>query len=206
MFALSEEDLEKKILGCGDGPASFNSGMRCQGKCVVSVDPLYQFSKEQIRERIEEAYRTIMDQLAENQSAYVWTVIPSLSEFGRLRMATMAEFLEDYESGRQEGRYLAHELPRLPFADHKFDLALCSHLLFTYSEQLSAEFHYQALLEMNRVAKEVRVFPLLDHSGQPSPHLDPICQRIRTDGYRLSVQTVEYEFQRGGNQMLRVWK
>jgi hypothetical protein len=206
MFALSEEDLEAIILGCGDGPASFNSSMHHCGKRVVSVDPLYQFSREQIRERIQAAYQSIMEQMIANESAYVWTVIPSLPELGRLCMVAMEEFLEDYEAGKQGGRYLPHELPQLPFADHEFDLALCSHLLFTYSAQLSVDFHTQALLEMCRVAKEVRVFPLLDHGGQPSPHLDPICRSLNLEGYRLSVQTVDYEFQRGSNQMLRVWQ
>ena len=34
MFALTEADLEKRILGCGDGPASFNAVMRTKGRCV----------------------------------------------------------------------------------------------------------------------------------------------------------------------------
>lgn len=47
----------------------------------------------------------------------------------------------------------------------KFDIALSSHFLFFYSAQLSAEFHLQALREMLRVAREVRVFPLLALDG-----------------------------------------
>ena len=44
MFTLSEEDLQKRILGCGDGPASFNAEMTASGKpTVTSVDPLYAF-------------------------------------------------------------------------------------------------------------------------------------------------------------------
>jgi hypothetical protein len=31
MFDLSEVDLKSKILGCGDGPASFNTEMTAQG-------------------------------------------------------------------------------------------------------------------------------------------------------------------------------
>ncbi len=48
MFALTEADLEKRILGCGDGPASFNAAMFRRGRRVVSVDPLYGFSAEQV--------------------------------------------------------------------------------------------------------------------------------------------------------------
>jgi hypothetical protein len=48
MFALSDADLNQKILGCGDGPASFNAQMTELGYSVVSIDPVYQFSAEQI--------------------------------------------------------------------------------------------------------------------------------------------------------------
>lgn len=41
MFNLSEVDLNLKILGCGDGPASFNAEMTKQGHRVVSIDPIY---------------------------------------------------------------------------------------------------------------------------------------------------------------------
>lgn len=73
MFSLSADDLKRSIVGCGDGPASFNAEMRRMGRRVVSVDPLYQFSAEQIRGRVEEAYRTIIDQLVLNQASYRWT-------------------------------------------------------------------------------------------------------------------------------------
>ena len=204
MFSLSDADLEGRILGCGDGPASFNAAMHRQGKRVISVDPLYRFSAEQIWGRIQEASRTILEQLVANQATYVWTEIASPQDLGRIRMQAMKEFLDDFEAGGGEGRYVAHELPSLPFANGQFDLALCSHLLFTYSGQLSAAFHCQALLEMCRVAEEVRVFPLLDQGGEPSPHLQAVLDDLEANGYHAAVEPVNYEFQRGGNQMLRV--
>ncbi len=204
MFSLTDGDLGKNILGSGDGPASFNATMRRRGRNVVSVDPLYQFSVEQIRGRVQEAYRTIMEQLVVNQSAYVWNTIRSPKDLGRVRMEAMEEFLRDFDQGKAEGRYLPHELPVLPFADGRFDVALCSHLLFTYSGQLSCEFHCQAMLEMCRVAAEVRVFPLLDHGGQTSPHVEAVCRRLQDKGCRVAIESVDYEFQRGGNQMMRL--
>ncbi len=47
MFLLTPVDLDKKIIGVGDGPASFNARMFQQGKTVISVDPIYQFSGHQ---------------------------------------------------------------------------------------------------------------------------------------------------------------
>lgn len=133
------------------------------------------------------------------------STIHSPEELGQLRMAAMKEFLNDYELGKREGRYQVCELPRLPFADGQFDIALCSHLLFTYSQQLSAEFHWQAIMEMCRAAKQVRVFPLLDHGGQPSPHLEVVRRCLDERGYRSAIEAVDYESQWGGNEMLQVW-
>ena len=203
MFGLGSEDLEKHILGCGDGPASFNAAVRKRGKRAWSVDPLYVASARQIRQRIDEAYSAILDQLVANQASYVWTTIASPEHLGRIRREAMAEFLDDYEQGTTEGRYLPWELPELPFSDRQFDLCLCSHLLFTYSEHLSAGFHETAMLEMCRVAREVRVFPLLGMSGHPSPHLESVCESLSRHGYAWDIVAVDYEFQRGGNRMLR---
>ena len=204
MFALTSNDLEGRILGCGDGPASFNAAMHRRACPIVSVDPLYAFSADEIRQRIDDVYPTVMEQLLANRSAYMWTVIASPDDLGRVRMTAMSDFLADYPQGKSDGRYLPHCLPKLGLADKAFRLALCSHLLFTYSDQLSAEFHLRSAMEMCRVADEVRIFPLLEMSGRRSPHVEPVCNDLRQQGYDCRIETVDYEFQRRGNEMLRV--
>jgi ubiquinone/menaquinone biosynthesis C-methylase UbiE len=119
-------------------------------------------------------------------------------------MGAMTAFLDDYDRGRDEGRYLNAGLPSLPFEDGAFDLALCSHFLFLYSQQHDAAFHLQSMRELCRVAREVRVFPLLALGGQPSPHLASARDALAADGFGVTVERVPYEFQRGGHEMLRV--
>jgi len=80
----------------------------------------------------------------------------------------MEDFLADYPAGRSEGRYVDAGLPSLPFEDNRFELALCSHLLFFYSEQLSLDFHVQAVRELCRVAGEARIFPVLELEARES--------------------------------------
>jgi len=80
-------------------------------------------------------------------------------------MSSVGLFLADFEEGKRQGRYVDAELQNLPFADGDFDIALCSHFLFLYSEQFSEDFHVTAIQEMCRVAEEVRVFPLLALGG-----------------------------------------
>jgi hypothetical protein len=65
MFSLSETDLNAKILGCGDGPASFNAEMTELGHSVVSIDPIYQFSAEQIEQRVRATYEPVISQVKE---------------------------------------------------------------------------------------------------------------------------------------------
>jgi len=73
-----------------------------------------------------------------------------------------------------------------------------------YSQQFDAAFHTQSMRELCRVAREARVFPLLALGAQPSPHLAPVTAALESDGLKVSVERVPYEFQRAGNQMLRV--
>ncbi len=159
MFALSESDLGGRILGCGDGPAAFNSVLTQRGGRVVSADPAYQFSADEIRGRIAATYPEVMEQTRRNRHEFVWRNIASVAELGRVRMAAMEEFLADYPAGRREGRYVAAALPDLPFADGEFDLALCSHFLFLYSGHLSEEFHVRSIAELCRVAREAQGLP-----------------------------------------------
>lgn len=95
-------------------------------------------------------------------------------------------------------------LPRLPFADHSFDLALCANFLFLYSSQHDLDFHVQALLELVRVAREVRVFPLMELGSVLSRHVDSGTDALRGHGLVVDSIQVPYELQRGGNRMMRI--
>lgn len=203
MFALTEQDLQQKLLGCADGPASFNCELSRQGGRVCSVDPLYQFESVELAQRIDETYSKVLQQLEQNYAAYVWQDIPTVAVLGEVRLAAMTMFLQDYSQGKSVGRYIIGALPDLPFSTQQFDLALCSHFLFLYSAHFSYEFHLQSVMEMLRVAQEVRIFPLLDLAGTPSPHLPPLLAAL-SPKYNCELITVAYEFQRGGNQMLRI--
>ena len=204
MFGLDASDLDGRILGCGDGPASFNAEMSAQGHAVVSVDPLYGVSRAAIERRVEETFDEVMDQMRRNAEEFVWTHVQSVDELGRRRMAAMRRFMADYPQGRVEGRYVEASLPELPFDDGTFALALSSHLLFLYSEQFDLAFHIRALDEMLRVAAEVRVFPLLQIGGTPSAHVEGVVDAFGSRGADATVEPVPYEFQRGGNRMLRL--
>ncbi len=152
MFALKGTDLEGTILGCADGPASFNAEATRRGIRVVSCDPLYGLSGAQIRSRISVTFPEVIEQTRRNCHEFIWTEFSSVDDVGRVRMEAMDTFLDDYDKGLEQGRYVNNELASLPFGTQSFDLALCSHFLFLYTNQLSEDFHTDAILEMVRVA------------------------------------------------------
>lgn len=202
MFSLSAEDLSKRILGCGDGPASFNAEVTAASGSVISVDPIYEFSAEQIRHRIAEVGPGVLSQLAAHRDNYLWDHFSGVEDVGRTRMQAMERFLEDYEKGRQQGRYIEASLPALPFEDDAFELALCSHFLFLYSSQIDLESHWAGVRELCRVAREVRIYPLVALEGLESPHLGAVIERLRAEGLSARREPVDYRFQKGANDML----
>jgi len=195
MFGLDRETLfQKRILGCGDGPSSFNTEADYDGAKVVSIDPLYAYSKREIMQRIDEVVGEVMDQVRVHHDKFVWKNIPDVESLEHIRIEAMMEFLMDYEDGKEEGRYVDASLPDLPFEDDSFDLALSSHLLFLYSDHLDERFHIEAVEEMLRVAPEVRIFPLVTLESVRSPHLDPTIAYLREKGYEVTIEKCAYEF------------
>jgi hypothetical protein len=206
MFALTDDELTTRIASCGDGPAAFNAEMARAGRPMVSCDPLYQLTANQIQSRIDATYTDVIEQTRHNQAQFQWSDIKSIDELAKIRMSAMQTFLADFGPGKREGRYVAAELPDLPFGEASFDIAICSHFLFLYYDNLSLEFHIQAVKEMCRVARQSRIFPLLTYNAEPSPYVDPLLDSLSKSGYKVSIETVRYEFQREGNKMLRVMR
>jgi SAM-dependent methyltransferase len=202
MFNLTPDALQQRILGVGDGPASFNAEATQQGGKITSVDPLYQFTAEEILRRFNEVVDPIIEQVRATPEDWVWSYHRSPEHLKHNRVTVMNRFVADYEHGKQAGRYRVGELPHLPFEADTYDLALCSHFLFLYSDHFDYEFHRASVQDMLRVSPEVRIFPLLTLMLARSPYLEPIMQDFEAQGYAVTVETVEYELQKGGNQML----
>ncbi|AFY31554.1 hypothetical protein [Calothrix sp. PCC 7507] len=206
MFSLTDADLDKRIIGIGDGPASFNAEMTHRCKSVISVDPLYQFSGNEILQRFNAVVDNIINQVKASPNDWVWNYHKSPDDLRKNRVKVIEEFLADYEIGKKTNRYVVGELPKLSYQNQEFDLALCSHLLFLYSDNLDYEFHLSSVGEMLRIAKEVRIFPLLTLMLQPSQHLDGVVKYYTAKGYKVAIEKVVYSLQRGGGQMLKIFQ
>lgn len=201
MFRLSNDDMSKKIADFGGGPASFNCELTEQGGSVISFDPVYGFTENELRQRINEVRGLVMEQMRENRDNYVWTKIKSLNELESVRMSAMNKFLSDFEQGKSENRYICHELPdKLNLNNNTFDIGLSSHFLLMYTS-LGYDFHIRAISEMLRVCREIRIFPLVDLNAEKSNMITDVIGCFRKSCH-VEIVNTDYEFQKGANKLL----
>jgi len=209
MFAFTLQDYFKFIIAIADGPASFNAEMTAEGHQVFSVDPIYQFTTDEIKSRFDACVDNIIEQVRNTPDNWVWNYHKSPEDLRANREKAIALFLADFEKGKTEDRYVVAELPTLEpeeFPDRYFELALCSHFLFLYSDHLSYDFHLDSIRELCRLAEEVRIFPLLTLAQERSPYIDPIRSTLAEEGIKSEIVEVAYELQKGGNQMIKFWR
>lgn len=200
-FALSTADLATRIVDCAAGASGFAAQANAAGAHVTAVDPAYGAGVDELRDTALESNRRGMAIVDDHEGRFVWTWYGDRASRQTLRDEARAAFVDDLAAN--PATYVAGALPELLFDDDAFDLALCSHLLFTWSDVFDEEWHHRALLDMLRVAPRVRVFPLVQQAtGDPVAFLPSLLDRLRKAGHEAKVVGVPYEFQRGGNQML----
>ena len=110
--------------------------------------------------------------------------------------------MADYSRGLSCGRYQAVSGRRLPFEDCHFDLALCADSMSGASKHSMLE----RITELCRVAQEVRLFPLLDRSGEIAEVFGPVMLAMQQANYGIEVKQVpDKKGQLETNAMLRIW-
>lgn len=61
-----------------------------------------------------------------------------------------------------------------------------------------------SMMELARVAKEVRIYPLVTLKGIASPHLQPVVNHLSAQGFKVELVDSKYQFQKGAEKMLVV--
>lgn len=202
-FGLTSEDLTGTVLDCSAGASGFTAVVNARGGRATAVDPAYGRTADELEEAASSALvegEAILDQHADR---YLWSWYGSVEGHHEIRRSALAQFLADLR--RHPDAYVAGSLPHLPFDDGAFELALCSHLLFTWANVFDEAWHEAAVLELLRVARQVRLFPLVvQGTGDAVPFLPSLVERLRDLGHRAEEVEVPYEFQRGTARMLAV--
>jgi len=201
MFSLSNEDLKLRILDCPGGGSSFTASVNAKGGDVTAVDPVYALPPGEVAAMVAAEVARGSAWAVANVDRYRWDFYGDPAGHRRVRTNSARIFGADILA--ESARYQPGALPKLPFSDNEFDLVLCSHLLFTYSDRLDREFHRLAAVEMARVGREVRIYPLVHQSGSDERELvAELVGLLPSDGLQASPVSVSYEFQRGAGEML----
>lgn len=203
-FAFEEEELQgRRILDVAAGPASFTAEAIRKRFNVTATDPLYDRSFAAIQSNTQMDFETVVTKTEQHQEKFDFKAFGDFAGFVQARKEATEGFLADYTAGRAQGRYIMGALPELPFEANAFDIALCGHFLFLYASRFDFEFHFEALKEMCRVAREVRVYPIVTmRDGKRFPQLDLLLRKLEMLGIETEIRNIDYEFLKGSHQML----
>jgi hypothetical protein len=195
MFGLDATSLAgERVLDCPGGPSSFTAVARSLGATAYAVDTAYGPPVDNLAQRCRAAVERTTAQLREKRDLFVWDEYRDPETRERYLSGAGERFLADY--ARHPSRYVAAELPPLPFPDDTFDRVLSANLLFLYDDRLDERFHRHALAELCRVSRgELRVFPLASLDCERSSLVAPAVADLRGAGVDVSLDPVEYEFQ-----------
>lgn len=205
MFDLSQDEMNSSILEYGCGPSAVNYQQAQNDHQVVSCDPLFVLDKDTLASKAVMIFADMAEQVKKEQARFDFSRSGSYENLIAERQQGMKQFFADYASGKAQGRYIGVADYHLPFADFSFDFALSSHYLFADLDEQTVEFHLAVIRELARVAREVRIFPLIDKEGNTSEFLGPVLLGLQQDNYGVEVREVAFHLHPTGNAMLRVW-
>lgn len=176
------------------GGSSFTATLNANGGDATAIDPVYALPPHEVAEMVAAEVARGSAWANANLDRYRWDFYVDPEGHRRIRSESARIFGDDIVA--HPDRYQPAPLPDLPFPDLAFDLVLCSHLLFTYSDRLDPEFHSAAIVEMARVGREVRIYPLVHQSGSSESELvSDLMGLLRGIGLSMTTVPVSYEFQ-----------
>jgi SAM-dependent methyltransferase len=201
-FAFDAASMRNmRVLDCPSGASSFVATAKSYGIVAKGCDILYRYDLAALflqgEKSIEKIYADT-SWMAENNFAFYH----SIERHKEHRKGALELFYTDYNTED----YHFTELPRLPYKDESFDLILSSHLLFVYDDKLDLAFHEATITEMLRVAKEVRIFPLVDYKNShadKAQNLSPFAYEIAKK-FGGEILKVDFEFQKNAGYMMRI--
>lgn len=203
MFGLDTSMYTQcKILDCPAGPSSFVAEASKLGINVVGCDPLFGKPLKELIDRAGTDIKLVLSRISAVPHLYNWDIYRSTEGLRRFREMALQIFESDYCTGLLERRYIKGELPKLPFKDNSFDLALSGNLLFYYSDELDYSFHRDSIVEFLRISREARIYPIQGPYEHPWKYIDKLLLDLKKEAIAAKSVPVPHDFQRGVNKML----
>lgn len=204
-FDLTDDAINSAILEYGCGLSAVNAQQTKQKHKIVSCDPLFVLDKNELQSKAQLIFAQRAQEIKKEQEHFDFSRCGGYDSFVAERQKGMDAFFADYEAGVAEQRYLGLNDYHLPFADFTFDLALSAYYLSTNPEHQTLDDPLNLLRELARVAKEVRIIPLMDKTGTTLEWLGPVLLGLQQENYGVEVREVDMPLHQKGNAMLRVW-
>lgn len=206
IFNLSLEALKgKKVLDCPASACSFTAIASQKGIDSTSADIIYFFEHHDLKQKGVSDIEYTANEIQKVKQNYIWNFFKDVESLKATRLQALNDCSQHMQLAPE--KYVAIELPSLPFADQSFDITLSAHFLFTYASRLSYQFHYDTIKELLRVtSQELRIFPLVDMSGNYYEHLHQLKEDLLLDGCMCEEYPVFYEFQKNANQVMKIRK
>ena len=200
-----EEDRGLKVLDCPAGSSSFTAEAGRLGVNAVAVDPVFGKPAADLLKAGEEDINHVMESVSKAQDLFSWSFYPTPQALRSYRMTALQRFAHDYSEPGAEERYVNACLPDLPFDDESFDIALSGHFLFTYSDRFDYDFHLKSALELIRVSRrEARIYPVVARDGQKPGFFGDLLFSLGKEGVKSELIPSNFEFQKGGGEILRL--
>lgn len=212
MFDLDETVLRTRsgtVLDVAAGASSFAAEARSKGFTVVSADPRYGHTAEQLEAEGLAEIATSSEKLGRLADRFDWSYYGDLERHRAGRFESLRMFVQDYAKSDRREKYKAEQLPNFSFADDTFSMVLCSHFLFLYREQFDDGFHRAALAELLRVCRpggEVRIYPILGLDWKPYPQFGDLIAYLESLGAKCRLHQSGLPFIPGSTQMLCILK
>ncbi|WP_138753271.1 class I SAM-dependent methyltransferase [Paenibacillus sinopodophylli] len=208
MFDLLPEDLVRgEVLDVAAGGSSFTAEANARGYSANAVDPRYDAGIEQWIAEAEQEIGTSTDKLAKLQERFDWSYYGTVEQHRTGRESSIERFKASVLNEEHRHLYKAGRLPKLPYADDRFSLILCSHFMFLYASQFGPEFHIEAIKELMRISKpggQIRIYPLITLQWEPYPELDELVETIEKNGGRTELCPSYLPFIPGSSQYLKI--
>lgn len=218
MFNLNLLQMKhQRILDCAAGPASFAAEANWKGLDVVACDPMYDKDSEEVVRIAQNDIECAMHEAARCRDRFCRDNEQEDIEFTAQKLRALLHFAQDYQCESSRDRYVQAFLPNLPFQNDEFDMALCSYLLFFYSDirdggvmpnnKLDYDFHLHSVRELLRVVKkEVRIFPLVSPNSVQHPYLIRLLDDLSKMNVNCDIVPTEFKDVVNGNEMLVIRK
>ncbi len=203
-FRLDTSALQKQsVLDVAAGVSSFCAEANLRGIRTTAFDQIYQLSSEAIQARCEPDLEAVTRNIALAKT-YKWDFYKSPEGMREYRQRAYQTFLADYRTHADQ-RYIAGNLPHLPFRDREFDVTLVSYLLFVYDDHFDYTFHKASLIEIMRVtSNEARCYPIVTFEAQRSRHLDTLQTDPDLNHFIFDLVPTDFEFLIGSNYFLSI--